>query len=83
MKKVLKSLLPASIVRLALPMLFKPIARRNGLNIDVRANCIDITKGINTIRVSRTHAVYLQDIMVLPNLHCRKFPKLPLCPAML
>ena len=22
-------------------------------------------------------------IMVLPNLHCRKFPKLPLCPAML
>jgi hypothetical protein len=29
----------------------------------VRANCIDITKGINTIRVSRTHAVYLQDII--------------------
>jgi FkbM family methyltransferase len=44
-------------------MLFKPIAKRNGLNIDVRANCIDITKGINTIRVSRTHAVYLQDII--------------------
>jgi len=34
MKKVLKSLLPASIVRLALPMLFKPIAKRNGLNIE-------------------------------------------------
>jgi len=25
----------------------------------------------------------LDKIMVLPNLHCRKFLKLPLCPAML
>ncbi|WP_216362297.1 hypothetical protein, partial [Microcystis aeruginosa] len=24
-----------------------------------------------------------EKIMVLPNLRCRKFPKLPLCPAML
>ena len=26
---------------------------------------------------------YSGRIVVLPNLHCRKFPKLPLCPAML
>ncbi|MCA2658717.1 MAG: hypothetical protein IM496_09405 [Microcystis sp. M049S2] len=35
--------------------------------------------------IIRSHPKTQQDkiITVLPNLHCRKLPKLPLCPAML
>jgi hypothetical protein len=50
---------------------------RQGLEMDRDERIIELEKEISDLQKEN------QELMVLPNLHCRKFPKLPLCPAML
>nr|WP_253256946.1 hypothetical protein [Microcystis aeruginosa] len=40
---------------------------------------VNLCPPIEPYQVTKSHLF----LLVLPNLHCRKFPKLPLCPAML
>lgn len=63
MKRLAKRLVPTAIIKFALPMVLKGKAKRMGLDIKIGSDFIDIVKGLNVVRVSSGHAVYLEDII--------------------
>jgi FkbM family methyltransferase len=63
MKSLGKLIVPASMIRLVLPILLKVKAKKLGLDIRVRSDFIDIIRGFDVVRISSGHAVYLQDII--------------------
>lgn len=63
LKEIGKRIAPPSIIKFILPFLLKGKAKRLGLEIKPRLDFIDIIKGLDVIRVSAGHAVYLEDII--------------------
>jgi FkbM family methyltransferase len=59
----IKSLVPASILSLASIIRLKRIAKRKGLDVKIDTKYIDIISGLNIVRISARHEVYLADII--------------------
>jgi FkbM family methyltransferase len=63
MNNALKRLVPRSVIKGVLPRLLKREAQREGLDLQLRGDHIDVIKGSAVVRISSDHAVYIRDII--------------------
>jgi FkbM family methyltransferase len=61
MKAALKRLVPAGVIRHALPHALKRRAARHGIRMTIGRDRIDLIKGTTVLRLSADHAVYVPD----------------------
>ena len=63
-KQRLKSLIPPQLIQAAYPLIMKSEAKKRGLSLHVHGAFLEVSKNDRIIRISREHAVYLNDILL-------------------
>jgi hypothetical protein len=63
LKEVLKPIIPRSVVQTLFPYAMQGKAQKHGVTLDVRGRFLDLAREGKTLRLSRSHAVYLPDMI--------------------
>jgi FkbM family methyltransferase len=62
-KNLLKRWVPQALVQAAMPFSLRRRAARLGISIRARSGHFDVRRGGDTLRLARTHAIYLNDLV--------------------
>lgn len=63
-KQRIKSLIPPQLIQAVHPLIMKRVAKKRGLSLHVHGSFLEVVKNDRIIRISRKHAVYLNDIFL-------------------
>jgi FkbM family methyltransferase len=63
LKRTVKALVPAAVVRWARPKVLARSAHGSGIQVQAAPSTLDVVRDGNVVRISKEHAVYLPDIL--------------------